>query len=125
MLARRRPVAHEAKQPEWQSGDQRRSAAQIVAILTIERLGVAAGFVRARIPLDAARAATALARPAHGGGLAREAQAMPEDAAAQHGQPVAPAARSSGGPNVVRDNRRARPSSTVSRRAVLNRPGPQ
>ena len=80
--------AKRANDAERQEPDERGPAPEIVPILAVEGARVAQRVVGGRIPLGAARAAAALAAPAHHVAFARESEAMAEELAADHREPA-------------------------------------
>ena len=69
----------QGKQP-----DERRSAAEVLAILPVEGAAVAERVLGGRVLLGPAGAAFPLASPAHEVAIAREAETMAQQPAAQH-----------------------------------------
>jgi len=76
--------AQRAGDAERQQPDQRGSAPEVLPILAVERVAVTERILGGGIPLGAAGAASSLTTPAHDVAVAREAEAMAEQPAAQH-----------------------------------------
>ena len=100
--------------PQWEPRHERRAAAQVLAVLTVEGGRVAPRFRGSRVALGTAGVA-ALAAPAHRLPGTGEAEAMTEDATAQHH----PTAYVPGGGAGRRIDHHARPRSG----SRLGRPG--
>jgi len=77
------PPAQGAGEPERKKSE-RRVPAEVCTILPVEGARVALGLLRAGVALGPARAAPALAGPAHRLGFAGEAKSVSEEAAAPH-----------------------------------------
>jgi hypothetical protein len=80
----RLPSPAQRTQQAQRKQPQRSAPAEVGLILTVERRGVPTGILCRRIPLGAAGSAAALALPAHRGAVAREAETVAEQPAAQH-----------------------------------------
>lgn len=81
-----RPVpafAQRAKQAQWKERDEWRPTADVGPVLAVEGSRVSGGILGGRIAFLAARPAAALAVPAHRRAVARETEAMAENAAAE------------------------------------------
>src|SRR4051794_20289255 len=77
------------EQAQWQEAQHRRPPLQRLAVLAVERGGVAGGVGGARVHLLAARSAAPLTLPVHDSAVAREAEAVAERAAGEHPPSVA------------------------------------
>jgi hypothetical protein len=85
--ARRRhptpPVPKRSEQPE-RSQSEGRAAAEVAPVFPVQRGRITVRIFRARVPLGPSRATPSLAAPAHRRAVAREAESVAEDAAAEH-----------------------------------------
>src|SRR5581483_5247615 len=76
--------AQRPPQTQREQAEQRGAAAELGAVLAVECCGVSGRLLGARVLLRAARAAAALACPAHRRPVRLEAVPVPEEPAAQH-----------------------------------------
>jgi hypothetical protein len=82
------PPHKRSRDAQWEQPDERRSPAEVVTVLTVERTRIPGGSLSAWIHLLAAGPTIARALPEHGLALATEAKTVAEHAAAQHREPA-------------------------------------